>query len=818
MTGPSIAFVTKRTAPAWRTSFARRLIAASRLFLGLVPLLRPLLQDDLAGEVRREQLNLLALTARLFAVVGSSSIVLLAVDFRMQLALPGDLLCLLIPGLYALHLLEAWRWKRERWKAGGADRAFVHRSVLLLAALGTSWGLLTNLLMRSAQPHQTGLLDAVIIALISTPVAASPLSAALAFWLPSAVSGLLIIAFGLGGFDPYLMLCYIGYANFTLAAIVQLNRFMLERSVGRIVLEKQNQTIGMFLRDYAENAADWLWEADQDLRLRHVSPRFAEVAGRTADGIEGLSILDLLQDGAHAAASAEIAGLFARRVAFRNVTVAVQIEGETRWWSVTGRPIVGDGARFEGYRGIGSDVTEVRRSEQRVQYLALHDSLTGLANRPCFMDSLQDACDRHGRTGESVGGGNDTEPVLALLILDLDRFKLINDNFGHAVGDTLLEAIAGRLRGCVRNDAIVARLGGDEFGLLLPGTDAASTLAVCQRIIDVLNVDYALAGSRHTIGVSIGVSFLEPGNAVPAHWLRRADLALYAAKAAGRGVYRVFHADMMTADDGRLSLRADLKSAIADGKLRLAYQPIYSTDRDEIVSVEALCRWDHDTLGPVSPAHFIRLAEETGLIVQLGAWALTEACRAAADWPGSVRVAVNVSPLQLRDGSFLAVVVRALAQTGLAAERLELELTEYAHLDATGPTLQTLQGLRGLGTRIVLDDFGTGYSSLSYVAAFECDGIKIESSFVQDLETSPSKLAVVRALGQLARDLAIPVTAEGVETRAQLDAVRKLAVTHAQGYLLQRPAAEEVVRALIQRQDCARWQRSPSEAATAEIG
>ena len=766
---------------------------------------RRLLQDDLAVEVRRQQLNLLALTAVMFSVVGSSGAVLLAVYFRAGLTMPAGLNCLLIALLYS-----ALMWATLRWRAFGHDRVFLRRGTLLLAALGVAWGLLVNLLVPTALPHQRGILDAIVIALISTPLAVAPTSAAMAFWFPSALSGMYVVASDSSGFDPYLVLCYLVYAAFTLTAVLRLNRFLLDRSISMVVLEKQNETIAMFLQDYAENTSDWLWETDSGLGLRHVSPRLAEVAGRRQAELDGMSIFSLLLSGPEPTVAAGLGRSFIERAAFRNVVVPVRVGGEVRWWSVTGRPVIGEGALFAGYRGIGSDVSDVRRSEQRVKFLALHDSLTGLANRQSFMDSLQEACVLQGRERAA------SDPVAALLLLDLDRFKDINDGFGHATGDALLEAVAGRLRACLRSDSIVARLGGDEFGVLITASNEAAVFSVCQRVIDTLNVDYALAGSRHSVGVSIGVSFLDPSHAMPAHWLRCADLALYAAKEAGRGVWRLFHHDMITTEDDRLNLREDLRAAIDNGALRLVYQPIFDTRTGAIISVEALSRWEHATHGAVPPSRFIRLAEETGLIAKLGIWALTEACRAAASWPAKVRIAVNVSPLQLRDGDFQAVVARALAETGLAAERLELELTEYAYLDATERTLQSLQALRLAGVRIVLDDFGTGYSSLSYVASFQCDGVKIDSSFINDLESHVSKAAVVRAVGQLAADLDIPVTAEGVETAGQLDAVRRLAVTCAQGYFLHRPASEAAVGALLARQAMAAPTLPQHEAAAAD--
>ena len=779
--------------------FRRRLEAIWCLARRLASRTLPPAHDDSALRVQREELHLLQMRTPLYAGVSVGTVVALVAGFWPCFTAATWVVCLAIPLLYVLMLRQT-----ARWKQGGNSGLFLWQSVVLLAMISSCWGSLLLLLMPSAQAPASNLIVGIMVALVSSPMATTPFPAAVAFWLPSAVIGALIVLVFEPARDPVLAMCYLVYAVFTLFAAALLNRSMRERAVGRIVLEKQNQTIGMFLRDYAENASDWLWETDRRLLLRRISPRLAEVARTTRPGLDGTPILAVLNGGGDSDGGAEIGRLLSERLAFRNVVVAVEIAGETRWWSLTGRPVIGRDATFDGYKGIGSDVTEIRRSEQRVQYLALHDSLTGLSNRQAFLDHLQRACERsRGARPSSPGSDPRQGPLVALLLLDLDRFKSVNDAFGHAVGDSVLSAVAERLRGCLRQDAVVARLGGDEFGVMLAAPDRMAALSVCQRLIDALNDEYRIAGSAHAIGASLGMGLLDPAQAEPTYWLRCADLALYAAKNAGRGVFRVFRPEMIADHDGRLSLRTDLKSAIDDVRLRLVYQPIFDSQTGAIVCVEALCRWEHPSLGPIPPSRFIRLAEEAGLIGQLGAWALGAACRTAAAWPDGIRLAVNVSPLQLRDGEFERVVRRALAESGLAPERLELELTESAYLEASKRTLHTLQSLRDRGTRIVLDDFCTGYSALSYIASFQCDGIKIDKSFIHELESNVSKAAVVRAIGQLAGDLDIPVTAEGVETAEQLAAVRQLAITQAQGYLLQRPTSAEMVMTQIMRQHAA---------------
>lgn len=743
----------------------------------------PLVRQAFGSDVQREQLKLLALTIGLFAVVGTTSDALLVIEFRPNFNLLSGTISIAIPALYINLVAEALRWKRS-----DDNRLFLRNSVISFAFLGVAWAMLVNLLSIGAGPSQKGLIDGMLIALVSTPMVAAPLSAAAAFWIPNAIAGVIILTTPGETSDLGLLACFLGYATFTLAAIVIVNRCLLERSIGRIMLEQQNQTIGVFLRDYEENAADWLWETDPELNLQNVSQRLAEVARQPRALLEGSSLLDLLKVDTDCQESLAIRDLFRERSPFRNLSLTVKVEDETRWWAITGRPVVDDGARFRGYRGIGSDVTEVRRSEERVRYLAMHDSLTGLVNRQSFMDSLHAI---HAQVVAAEQGitsaGIPDEDRFAIHLLDLDRFKNVNDTFGHAVGDALLRAVADRLRGCVRSGSIIARLGGDEFGIVSCVADAVEASMLAQRIIETLNRDYALAGGRQTIGVSVGVAFVTSGEATPFDQVRQADLALYAAKAAGRGVFRFFHAEMDADHRDRLTLQADLEAAIHEGALSLVYQPILDVRRTRVASLEALCRWVHPSLGPISPSRFIPLAEEAGLIVRLGEWTLAQACHEASGWPADIRVAVNVSPLQITGSQFQTVVARVLSDSGLPPGRLELELTEHAYLDATERTLQVLQALRGSGSRLVLDDFGTGYSSISYLAKFKFDGIKMDTSFIRNLEVDPTKAAVVRAVAQLAADMDIPITAEGVENVRQEQLLLHYGVTHLQGYLIGHP-------------------------------
>lgn len=447
-----------------------------------------------------------------------------------------------------------------------------------------------------------------------------------------------------------------------------------------------------------------------------------------------------------------------------------------------------------GWVSTFEDVTERRRNEARIVHMARHDGLTDLPNRTALREIGTE------RLGEArkAGGG------LAVLCLDLDRFKPVNDSFGHAVGDGLLKAVSARLRAQVRGGDIVARLGGDEFAVLYAVADSDEATTVAERLIQVVSAPYRLDGVNAEIGMSVGIALALPevgGARDIERLLKEADMALYEAKAAGRGTCRLFEPKMDETVRERLALERELREALQAGRFEVHYQPLVDLSDDRITGMEALVRWRHPERGLVSPAVFIPLAEETGLIVPLGEWVLRQACRDAASWPGDTSVAVNVSPLQLRHRGFAQTVVAALAASGLDAARLELEITESVLLDDTEANLETLHGLRGLGVRISMDDFGTGYSSISYLRRFPFDKIKIDRSFVRDCAASPDAGAIIRAIVGLGASLGITTLVEGVETEPQLATVRAEGAREVQGFLFSppRPAAEAA--ALLAAQD-----------------
>jgi diguanylate cyclase (GGDEF)-like protein len=438
-----------------------------------------------------------------------------------------------------------------------------------------------------------------------------------------------------------------------------------------------------------------------------------------------------------------------------------------------------------GWISTHDDVTEHRRMEQQLRHLSHHDSLTQLANRVLLRERLEEALAEVKR-GQS----------LAVLCLDLDHFKDINETLGHPVGDELLKQAADRLRRCVRETDFVARMGGDEFTIIQHGeAEPMGATSLATRIIEALGVPYEIGGQRMTVGVSIGISVAPSDGEEADQLLKHADMALYLAKSEGRGIYRFFEPEMDKRMHDRRELELDLRDAVTNGQFELYYQPILDLGSDEVRGLEALIRWNHPTRGRIPPMDFIPLAEETGLIVPIGEWVLREACAEAARWPNHVEIAVNVSPVQFRSSGLVESVFSALTAAGLAANRLELEITETILLQDSAATLATLHQLRSFGVRIAMDDFGTGYSSLSYFRSFPFDKIKIDRSFTQGLgdgNGNGSSLAILRAIASLADNMSIVTTVEGVETEEQLAQIRTEGITQVQGFLISppRPADE----------------------------
>jgi diguanylate cyclase (GGDEF)-like protein len=440
-----------------------------------------------------------------------------------------------------------------------------------------------------------------------------------------------------------------------------------------------------------------------------------------------------------------------------------------------------------GWVTTHEDITEQRQHEERIRHLARHDALTQLPNRVQFLEEMA-ASEPGLARGEHI----------AVLCIDLDHFKSVNDTLGHSLGDKLLQQVSARLWGATRENDLLARLGGDEFALMLRGLDnPAEAAAIAERIVSAMANPFTIDGHQLVIGASVGIAMAPQDGETSEILMKNADLALYKAKNEGRSTFHFFESGMDAAIQKRRTIEAGLRLALAKGELRLVYQPLVGLKENRITCLEALLRWDTADRGTISPTEFIPIAEETGLIVAIGEWVLREACRTATNWPAGVRVAVNLSPVQFKNKRLFETVEAALRDSGLAPTRLELEITESLLLADNEPTLKTLHKLRALGVRISMDDFGTGYSSLSYLRSFPFDKIKIDRSFMRDLKSKGDSLAIIKAVIGLGQSLGMSTTAEGIETEEQLSAVRDQGCNEVQGFLFSPPVSAQAVTDML---------------------
>ena len=550
----------------------------------------------------------------------------------------------------------------------------------------------------------------------------------------------------------------------------------------RLNLDTEARKALNFVDEFENSGRGWFWETNGEGTLSYVSQQLADDFRCEAPELLGRQFTDLLSVDTSPGATTEerktLGFHLSARFPFSDVIVRAASDEDIHW-SLSGNPIFDERGRFLGFRGIGTDLTEQRRSEEEITRLARFDSLTSLPNRAMMRQTLD----------EALRNANNRQRGCALFLIDLDRFKNVNDTLGHPVGDALLRQVADRLKLVMGDHGQVGRLGGDEFKAVLPGqVDIGLLESLARTLIEQVSRPYSIEGHRVVIGASLGIAIGDPGRCTADSLVRDADLALYAAKAAGRGKHCFFEPSMHTEASDRQVLENDLRQAIDKGELWVAYQPIVRAAGEEVSGFEALVRWDHPLRGRISPDKFIPLAEECGLIPRIGTWVLETALEEAAKWPDQVRIAVNLSPIQFNDPGIVEVVSNALNRTGVRAARLELEITEGVFLAEGETTDDTFAKLKDLGVRLALDDFGTGYSSLGYLKKAPFDKIKIDQSFVRGAASKTSRnSAIIRAIVTLAESLQMETCAEGVETHDDLHLIRDLGCSHVQGYIFGKP-------------------------------
>jgi len=749
----------------------------------------PPVPNDLKEALWHEQAQDFANLSLAIAIIGLASSSTLLLDFAGG---PGgqwrNLIGAAIALSYLLIIHNGHNWlaaRRTGLPAAGSIKVING----LFVCLGVFWGALICLLMAIANQEQRCLLYAVAAGCLATPILFSPASCAFAYWVPFSL-GSVVALWVSPVHDPFTCTCLLSFIALSGFCITYINKRLNERAVGALRLAENSEVIKLLLRDFQESASDWLWETNKALELQHVSKRLAQVAGRTPQELAGsfpYCLLDEAPGTVYPPGSpvGTLLSCIASRVAFRDVVIPVPVDGETRYWSLTGKPVFNKYGEFGGYHGVGSDITAERRAAEQIGFLARHDQLTRLPNRLLFTETLTQWCDHAG-----------CKPF-AVLYVDLDDFKTINERLGHGFGDAVLIMVADRIRASLTESDFVARLGGDEFVVLRHGEDAAGVAALATTILESLGRPYMVDAQSLSLTASVGIVLAPQDGRHPNQLLVHADLAMYRAKAEGKARLCFYDHEMDARMQDRRQLRADLRKALEAGEFLVEYQPVISLTNNAIIGAEALIRWLHPARGLLQPGEFISLVEESGLIRPIGEWVLRQACNEAATWPAHISIAVNLSPLQFRDPDLAAIVDAALRDAGLAPQRLELEITETTMLDTDSQTMDALWQLHGKGVRIALDDFGTGYSSLSYLRRFPFDKVKIDRSFIHDLGAETDDSSIILAIIGLAERMNMKVTAEGVETCAQMRLLRMYHCPQGQGFLFSRPVPAEAFAALV---------------------
>jgi len=732
--------------------------------------------DRDSAEIRAAHLNsVIRLTPYTMAAnIGNGALVVWA--FRDDVSI-GMLAWLALLYLLCLFALLGWWRGRRRVRTMASPAAIRHANVhanllaLVWAALPICWF-----------AHASSQQQLLVVALVTGMLAAgafvlSPLPvAAVVFVVIFAASG--IIACWQTGDHIFVA---VGVLQTIYALIVILGTLAASRKATALLRsqaesKRQERMMTVLLHDFEQNAAEALWETGIDGCVAHHSPRLATLLGLDEARLREQPFLALL--GQIGADVAHLRATMDGERPFKELRLSAVAAHGPRHWSINGKRLVTEDGRTAGWRGVIADVTEQVMAQERLQHLAHTDSLTGLANRFTLHGALRAAIAQH--------------RLVALLALDLDHFKLVNDTLGHAAGDKLLQTVAARLLACRRETDLVARLGGDEFAVLvladIGGDGDIDVGALSQRLIDVLEEPVELGGRALRASASIGVAPMTAGpgagQASADDLLVHADIALYAAKKAGRARYATYSSDLGDRNRRSVMIEQELRQAVQRGELELHWQPKVDIESSRVVGAEVLLRWRHPQLGSVAPIEFIPIAERSGAIREIGMWVLHEACRVtAAQLPG-LTVSVNVSPAQLHDDEFTAGVRDALHASALDPFRLELEITESVFIDDVDGALQRLHSLRALGVRVALDDFGTGYSSLAYLRRFPFDTLKIDRAFVNELMNSIDTRAIVQMISQLAVTLNMRTVAEGVESASQLSVVSSVGCDEVQGWLI----------------------------------
>ncbi|MGL4489810.1 MAG: putative bifunctional diguanylate cyclase/phosphodiesterase [Rhizobiaceae bacterium] len=717
--------------------------------------------------------------------------------------------------IYAMSFngLHSWRRSQSHPFPQSISTRSIKKVSVNATILGFAWGGLSLI----AYPNGDLATKLVVVAFVGGMMGGGCFAL---YMVPQAVSGYLIgiaggfalaLAMSAGPGDLPVAALLTIYIGGLFAAALNMAHTFAESKISASQVEEQASIIGLLLKDFEEGASDWLWETNADGKVVRGAQRFQQLTGIAHDIVLFNDKVEA-NDTRQASAQFNTKGLgrilksIKAKAQFSDFELNVRKEDRSDvWFQLSGKPLFDETGEFTGYRGVASDITTDKLSNERIAFLAHNDALTGLVNRANFSQSIA-RCFENRRIA--------TGAQFAIFYLDLDGFKLVNDTKGHKVGDELLVEVGARLKRLLREDDVVARLGGDEFAVLLHVGVSTQVLSIlAEKIIDSIKKPFEIDGHIVSVGVSIGIAIApQDGDTVEAI-LNSADLGLYRAKEEGKGAFRFFETNMDEVVRDRRILEQELRVALANDEFELHFQPLVLATDNTTSGFEALIRWNHPTRGQVPPAYFIPMAEKTGLICEIGDWVLMEACRAATNWPEHMTISVNLSPPQFQNRRIVKATKHALATTGLKPSRLELEITEGLFVENTEEALIALNDLKALGVKTSLDDFGTGYSSLSYLLKFPFDKLKIDKSFIHSIERDKTARDILETIAQLGKILDLSVTAEGVENADQARFLSTMACNQMQGFHFGRPIPQEEIAHFLLMETKARLKGKKSTAA-----
>jgi diguanylate cyclase (GGDEF)-like protein len=653
---------------------------------------------------------------------------------------------------------------------------------------GMLWGVVPFIVMHAAAPQGQMILGVIMAGMMfaGTFLMARTPAAAISFLLPVGAGVVAAMQFQNDQTYQFIAVLTLAYVVALVLAVSWSYKQFVEQHLSECAVKEQSQLIGLLLRDFEESTSDWLWQTNIDGDLQDIPLVFE--GAKEADSVmrKGEPLLDLfVPDEAHHVLKTSLM----RRQGFRDLALQVKTpeDGQERWWSVTGKPIF-EAGKFRGFRGVATDITQSKEIEDRIAYMAHYDGLTGLPNRITMQEHLEKAARLavHPKTNR------------ALVWLDLDNFKWVNDTLGHPAGDELLRQVSGRLTGACNDEDVVSRISGDEFALIIERPDREKLEDFLDDLVELLSEPYDIWGSTANCSASIGVRLFDSFTQDVRVLLKHADLALYQAKKLGKGNWCMFTEELDERARARQQIETDLHRALDNHELRVFFQPVVDAATMDVTGFETLLRWEHPKRGLVYPGEFIEHAEDIGLITRIGDWVIRAAMAEARRLPDHIGISVNISPLQIHSQSLVPTIMQAIAANNISPERLELEITESVLMSDTEFTLQRLHQIKSIGVRIALDDFGTGFSSLSYLRSFPFDKIKIDKSFVSDLESRADNRAIAIATLELARSLGMSCTAEGVETGFQSDFLRENGCDNLQGFFVSRAQPLDKLSHLIE--------------------